>query len=330
MRTYFAAALVSLSLAALGAQSAAAGPVKSWGALQAQGGKIRSRTGAPVTLRGMSLFWSQWDSGFYRADTVSFLAREWKCSVIRAALGIEPDGYLKFPSAQEAKLRTVIDAAIAEGVYVIVDWHDHKASSHRAEAVDFFTRIAGAYLGVPNLIFEIYNEPLKTESWESVKSYSEAVIEAIRATGNRNLVLVGSPSWSQDLDKAAASPIQGQRLTNIAYTLHFYAGTHGESLRDKARVALEAGLAVFVSEWGTCDASGNGGFDPQASRDWLDFCDEEGLSWCNWSFNNKAETASALKRTVRPGAPWQDKDLSESGLFVKKELLAAASRGDKI
>ncbi len=327
-----AAALLALLSAASWAQDAPAPlpyaprPADAWGALRIENGRIVSNAGAPVALRGMSLFWSQWDPGFYRAETAEFLAREWKCAVVRAALGVDPGGYLAKPAAEEAKVLAVVDAAISEGIYAIIDWHDHKASERTERAAEFFGRMAEKYRGVPNVIFEIYNEPLKNESWESVKAYAEEVIRAIRAKGNGNLVIVGSPSWSQDVDDAASDPLDPARFGNVAYALHFYAGTHKGWLRSRAISAMEEGIAIFVSEWGTCDASGNGGFDPDSSDDWLDFCDEYGLSWCNWSFNNKDETASALKRTARPGkSSWTDADLSPSGLYVRGRLLKAAA-----
>jgi endoglucanase len=70
------------------------------------------------------------------------------------------------------------------------------------------------------------------------------------------LIIVGSPTWSQYVDLAAADPITSD--DNIAYTLHFYADTHKHLLRAKAVTALNAGIALFVTEWGTCSADGNG------------------------------------------------------------------------
>jgi endoglucanase len=134
-------------------------------------------------------------------------------------------------------------------------------------------------------------------------------------------VVVGTPSWSQDVDTAALDPIAGD--TNVAYALHFYAGTHRQSLRDKAAFALERGVALFVTEWGSCDASGDRNFDPAESRLWLDWMDAHGISSANWSLNDKAETASALVPGARTEGPWPDAELTGSGRFARDYISAA-------
>ena len=107
------------------------------------------------------------------------------------------------------------------------------------------------------------------------------------------------------------------------YTFHFYAGTHGAELRKRIDDVRAKGLAVFVSEWGTSRADGSGGVFLNESGEWLDFLDERGLSWANWSLCDKNETSAALK----PGTPndrlWTDSDLSESGRFVFSRFTGA-------
>lgn len=290
------------------------------GALQVVGGQLRDAHGAPIQLRGMSLFWSQWSGPYYNRRTVHALAKDWHNTVVRAAMGITiPGGYLNDPFAFENS-RVVVDAAIAEGIYAIIDWHEEQAVSHTAEAAAFFTQMARRYAATPNVIFEIYNEP-NGPQWPAVKAYSEAVIHAIRSTGAKNLIIVGTPTWSQDVDGAAASPITDDQ--NIAYTLHFYAGTHREGLRKRAEIAMSKGLALFVTEWGTCDSSGNGGLDLEESQKWMDFLDQHQISWCNFSLNDKEETASALTSGTTVDGPPRAGDLTPSGSFVYQRLLGA-------
>ena len=140
-------------------------------------------------------------------------------------------------------------------MYVIIDWHSHHAESYRSNAIAFFQDMARTYGTRNHVIYEIYNEPLQISWSGTIKPYAQAVISAIRAIDPDNLIIVGTPSWSQDVDVAAADPIAG---TNIAYTLHFYAGTHGQFLRDKAQTALNRGVALFVTEWGSVNANGDG------------------------------------------------------------------------
>lgn len=301
----------------LASEGRAQTPVEEHGRLQVAGNRIVGSHGQPVSLAGISFGWSQWEAApYYNAGVVDTLAGDWRASFVRAALGIHPTGYLSKPAENEARVVAVIDAAIARGIYVIIDWHDHHAHEHPELAVAFFERMARAYGGLPNVIYEIYNEPLRGASWpDEVKPYSERVIAAIRAIDPDNLILVGSPSWSQDVDVATADPVSDP---NVAYTLHFYAGTHKQWLRDKALVALNRGFALFVSEWGVCNADGDGPIAHASVEEWLAFMREHRLSHCAWSLSDKEETCSMLM----PGAPsdgnWTDDHLSESGRLVRE------------
>lgn len=297
-------------------------PVEAYGRLQVCGARICGKGGKPVQLRGMSLFWSNSGWGgekFYDASVVETLADTWHATLIRAAMGIQgPGGYLGASSTNKARVKIIVDAAIAKGMYVLVDWHSHHLLQD--EAVAFFTEMATAYAAVPNVIWEPFNEPVK-QSWSGeLKPYHEAVIAAIRKAGSQNLVVVGSPTWSQDVDVASADPITSDG--NVAYTLHFYAGSHRQELRDKADRALQRGVALFVTEWGTCDSSAGGGVDDESSRRWTDWMDANVISSANWSLNDKQETASALGRGARIAGPWKDAQLSASGRWVKAYIQA--------
>lgn len=100
------------------------------------------------------------------------------------------------------------------------------------------------------------------------------------------------------------------------YTLHFYAGTHGEALRQRLDSVWTAGLPVFVSEWGTSRADGSGGVFLKESGEWLDFLEKRNISWVNWSLCDKNETSAALQPGTPPDKVWTQEDWSESGSFV--------------
>ena len=297
-------------------------PVAQHGHLSVVGNQVRGEDGAPVQLKGMSLFWSQWSGGFWNPGVVSTLSDDWHASLVRAAMGVEMGGYLDNASAEKARVKTVVDAAIAKGIYVIIDWHDHNATQHTDQAKAFFTEMAQTYGNKPNVIFEIFNEP-DNESWGEVKSYAKTVIGAIRGTGANNIVVVGTPTWSQDVDKAADDPIN--EYSNVAYTLHFYAGSHKAWLRSKASYAMSKGLALFVTEWGTCDASGNGGTDLAESQAWMTFLDQNKISHANWSLFDKPESASALMPGASTSGGWPDSALTESGKFAKQKIQEGAA-----
>jgi endoglucanase len=293
-------------------------PVGKHGSLKIVGNQIQDKNGAPVQFKGMSLFWSQWAGSFYNASTVNTLADDWHASLVRVAMGVESDGYLMNPAAEKAKVKVIVDAASAKGIYVIIDWHDHNASQHTEQAKAFFSEMAQTYGKQPNVIFEVFNEP-DGEPWGEVKNYAEQVIGVIRGAGSDNVVVVGTPTWSQDVDIAANDPIT--KYANVAYTLHFYAGSHKQALRDKAKTALSKGLALFTTEWGTCAASGNGGLDLNESQVWINFLNENKISWANWSLFDKEETASALVFPASTNGGWPDSALTESGKFVKAKIL---------
>lgn len=308
----------------LAAVSPAETPVATHGRLQVQGNRIVGAHGRPVALAGVSLGWSQWEAArFFNADLVNWLKSDWHAAIIRAPLGIHQTGYLGHPEENLARVTTVVDAAIAAGLYVIIDWHDHHAHEHPDKAIAFFQDMARRYGGRPNVIYEIYNEPLKDAAWSrDVKPYAELVIAAIRAIDPDNLIVVGTPAWSQDVDAAAADPL---RDPNVAYVLHFYAGTHKQWLRDKALVALNRGLPLFVSEWGTCNADGDGPIDEASVREWFAFMREHGLSHCNWSVSDKRETAAIFRPGAPATGPWTEADLTPSGRLVR-DLVRGWSR----
>jgi aryl-phospho-beta-D-glucosidase BglC (GH1 family) len=175
--------------------------------------------------------------------------------------------------------------------------------------------MAQRYGDRPNVIYEIYNEPEKVSWSRDIKPYAEKVIAAIRAVDPDNLIVVGTPVWSQDVDIAAADPIKDP---NVAYTLHFYAGTHKQELRAKAAKALAAGAALFVTEWGTCNASGDGPIDDASVRAWMDFIRANQLSHCNWAVYDKRETAALVLPRAKSTGGWTDADLTPSGRYVRE------------
>merc|ERR1712176_1258672 len=211
--------------------------------------------GEPVQLRGMSFFWSQWMSKYWNVDTVHWLKDDWNVTLVRAAMGVEPDGYLDHSAREKARVEVVVDAAIEAGIYVIIDWHDHNAEQHTSQADDFFAEMAQAYGGYPNVLFETFNEPI-WQSWTDViKPYHEQIVSTIRSFSN-NLVILGTPFYSQRVDEASLNPVVGD---NLAYTIHFYAAAdaHGTELRRRVTTALDNGVAVFGTEWGTCQEWGS-------------------------------------------------------------------------
>ncbi len=297
--------------------------VQKYGRLRVEGNRIVDQSGAAVQLRGMSLYWSQWMPKYWNADTVRWLRDDWKITVIRAAMGVNgtTDGYLVDPAAEKKRVAAVVDAAIELGIYVIIDWHDHTASEHEAEARAFFAGMAERYGNAPNVLFETWNEPLRVSWGGVIKPYHQAVVSAIRQHAPDSIIICGTRNWSQEVAEAAADPIPG---TNIVYALHFYANTHKQSLRGKAQAALDQGAALFASEYGTTDASGKGTVNAAETRTWWDFLDRNKISHANWSVADLAESSAALVAGASARGGWPLAEIKESGQLVRSECIAKA------
>jgi len=291
--------------------------VEMYGQLRVQGRYLVDKNGNPVQLRGMSLFWSQWGSKYWNRDVIRWVKNDWRVNIIRAAMGVESGGYLSNPTYHKDLVNTVVQACIDEGIYVIIDWHDHNAPQHVNDAVNFFKEMAQRWGSYPNVIYEIFNEPDQDDSWDGIKNYAYQVIQAIRQYDPDNVILVGTPNWCQDVDVASQSPLTG--VTNVMYTLHFYAASHKAFYRQKAQTAINNGLPIFVSEFGTCEYTGDGAYDFTETDAWLSFLDTNKISWCNWSLNDKAEAASALVPGASTSGGWPDSQLTQSGIYVRSK-----------
>ena len=294
----------------------AEGQVSKRGRLKVEGVKLVDAKGQEVVLHGVSFGWHNWWPRFYNADAVSWFVSDWNCTVVRAAMGVEPNGaYLSKPEWSEQLICDVVDAAIKNDVYVIIDWHSHNI--RLAEAKVFFRKMAEKYGKYPHIIYEIFNEP-ERQSWQDVKAYSEEVIKTIREVDAENLILVGSPHWDQDIDIVADDPIKG--YSNLIYSLHFYAATHKQQLRDKADAALAKGLPLMVSECAAMEASGNGPINHEQWVLWLYWMKQNKISWMAWSVADKNETCSMLLPEASSTGGWNEDVIKEWGALVRTTL----------
>lgn len=288
-------------------------PVSKHGQLAVNGTNLVNKDGEIVQLKGMSLAWSIWFPQFYNKATVDGVKNGCHSNIIRAPLAIETNdgGYLTDPEGQKQLIVDVIEAAIQDDIYVIVDWHEEQCQNHLSEAVEFFDEISKTYGSYPNIIYETCNEPTE-QSWSDIlKPYHEAIIKTIRANDPDNVILLGTPTWSQSVDQAAADPITDQK--NIMYSLHFYAGTHKQWLRDTAQGALDKGIGIFVNEYGTVNADASAPVDVDESNLWWDWLDANNISYVNYDITDKDEGASALIPGTTAEHVCEEDTLTESG-----------------
>lgn len=308
--------------------------------------------GTPIHLRGMSTHGLQWFPQIINNNAFAALANDWESNVIRLAMYVGENGYAKDPEVIKKRVIDGIDLAIANDMYVIVDWHVHLPGDPNAEvysgAMDFFDEISTLYPNNKHIIYELANEPNSNEpgvpndasGWEAVKSYAEPIIKMLRDKGNENIIIVGSPNWSQRADLAADNPIDDK---NTVYSVHFYTGTHmpatdssnRDNVMSNAIYAMEKELVLFASEWGTSEATGNNGPYLEEADVWLDFLNKNNISWCNWSLTNKNETSGAFipfelnkseATDLDPGEDqvWDLKELSVSGEYVRARIKGIA------
>ncbi|MFS4492332.1 glycoside hydrolase family 5 protein [Maribacter sp. 2308TA10-17] len=302
-------------------QTSSSSFVADHGQLRIEGTKIVDKDGEVVQLRGMSFFWSQWAGEYYTSQTVKWLKEDWQCNVVRAAMGVDEggDAYIANPEREKQKIFTIIDAAIAEGIYVIVDWHSHHAEDYVADAKSFFDEVSKKYGDTPNIIYETYNEPLDVSWSGTLKAYHEDVLATIRANDPDNIVICGTRTWSQRVDEVIGNKIDD---ANVAYTLHYYSATHKQELRDIAQQAIDNNIPIFVTEYGVSEASGDGSIDIAESNAWWDFLDTNDIGWCNWSIVDKEELSAALKPGASTSGNWPMNQLTESGTMVRAEIKA--------
>lgn len=314
------------------------GPVQNYGSLGTDGGKVISTTTKkPVMLRGLSLFWSDATGvQYYNDEVISWVTENLGIDIFRFAMGIEyydsnggkqnpMDSQYSYKGAPESYLSLLdkmVEAAIKNDVYIIVDWHSHRANEEQTEALAFFQTVAEKYANVPNVIFEIFNEPVR-QQWSVIQGYANTVSAGIRKY-SQNLILVGTPNWSQMTNYG------GVNATNVAYVLHFYAGSHSAgSYGGKAKAAMSSGNAVFVSEWGTTNADGDGTPNQSATQAWFDWMEENQVSNCNWSLrqstssvDNSSEQSALFAGStfLTRKADLESAEFSASGKIVSEYL----------
>jgi len=303
-------------------------PVDQHGALRVVDRQLCDQAGQSVVLRGISTHDLKAFGRFANRDAIRSLAQDWHVTVLRCAVYLT--SYLPVRDLEQ-RIDLIVSACEENGIYCIIDWHvltERNPQKTEAEARVFFARKAAQYRDKPHVLYEICNEPNGAEvTWrENVKPYAEAIIPVIREHAPDAVIIVGTPMWSQDVDVAAQEPLA---FGNLLYALHFYAGSHGDWLREKIRKASEH-IAIFCSEWGTTLASGDGGPFPKESTVWLDFLEGNRISWCNWSLSDANETSALFRPGVSGQGGWTENDLTESGQFVHARLLAPIAAGKQM
>lgn len=294
------------------------------GALHVEGTKLMGSNGEEVQLRGISTHGIAWFPDYINEECFRQLRNEWNVNVVRLALyTAEYNGYCTGGDREYLKnlVKNGVNYAKEQDMYVIVDWHilsDSNPNIYLNEAKEFFQEISAEYADSSHIIYEICNEPNGGTTWQDIKSYAKEVIGVIRANDEDAVILVGTPNWSQYVDQAAAEPIT--EYNNLMYTLHFYAATHTDDLRNKMVSAIESGLPIFVSEYGICDASGSGAINEEQANLWVEQMDNYGISYVAWNMSNKNETSAIIQNWCNKTNNFSLEELSAAGQWLYKTL----------
>lgn len=295
-------------------------PVSQHGQLSVKNGQLVDKSGKGYQLRGMSTHGLTWFPEFVNESAFKTLRDDWNTNVVRLAMYVDEWGngqcYMGNKSGSLELLEKGVDICIKLDMYVIIDWHvlnPGDPSKYTNEAKSFFETVSKRYAKYPNVIYEICNEPNGGASWSgNIKPYAEKIIPVIRKNAPNSVIIVGTPTWSQEIDKPLSDPLS---YKNVMYAFHFYAATHA-GLRSNVENCVAQGLPVFVSEFGTCDASGGGANDFNETQKWLSYFDKQGISYCNWSICNKDETCSVLRPGTSANGNWSESDLTENGKWI--------------
>jgi aryl-phospho-beta-D-glucosidase BglC (GH1 family) len=305
-------------------------PVAINGQLKVTGTKLTNKNGYAVQLRGMSSHGIQWYSQCLTDASLDAVANDWGADVFRISMYIQEGGYESNPTYYTNLVKTLVNKVTARGMYALIDFHmltpgDPNANTSRA--ITFFTEIANTFKNNNNILYEICNEPNGNVSWATIKNYANQVIPVIRAIDNDAPIIVGTRAWSSlglseggSAQEIVNSPLN---FANILYTFHFYAKDHRDSYLSHLDWASDR-LPIFVTEFGTQEASGDGPNDMAMSQRYIDLMRTKKISWANWNYSDDFRSGAVWTTGTCGGTNWTTSRLKEAGLFIRNNMLSPA------
>lgn len=291
------------------------------GWLNVDGTKIKNEKGETIQLVGVSSHAIQWYSSIISPENIKTLKEDWGINAIRLAVYTQVDGQLVHEERQNKRIMELIDFAIAEDIYVILDWHvleEKNPNKYKYEAKQFFDEFSKKYANTPNLIYEICNEPNGgTVEWnKDVKPYAEDIIEIIRKNSEKSLIIVGTPGWCKDFSQVKDNLLEDK---NVLYAYHLYSGAKETKISDLEEL-IQAGIPIFVSEWGITDNTGTGEIYIESANKWVEVLNKNNISWIMWSFSHKDEATAILDYRYYIGEPIEEY-LTQTGEYTKEIIM---------
>ena len=311
--------------------------------LHVVGHQILNSDNQPVWLQGVNIVSLEWSVGGERVMKSALVAvDDWKANVIRLPVKEEywfgqAAGQKDRGAAYRQLIEQVITLVANRGGYVVLDLHRFRAP--KAEHVAFWKDAAKTFSNHPAVLFDLFNEPhgISWEVWRNggfvaeknspadenavltpdeksngVKGFQslgmQRLVEAVRETGARNIVIAGGLDWAYDLSGVA----NGFALTEpggngIVYSTHIYPWT-----RDWAgKVLLIADKhPIFIGEVGADlkKMSFIPAKDQEDAATWvpemLGLIQKHKLHWTGFSFHPKASPVMINDWSYAPTAAW--------------------------
>jgi hypothetical protein len=311
--------------------------------LKVVGTHLENSRGDRVRLRGVNAASLEWTStGEHILQTVDVAIRDWHANHIRLPLA-QDRWFGKAPeqkddgAAYRALVKRVVDRCASLGAYIILDLHwsdlgewgkdigQHPLPDRNSLA--FWKEVAAAYKDHPAVLLDLYNEPYRV-SWDSWRDGGkvvdnqprggkrefqavgmQAMLDAVRNTGAKNVVIVGGLDWSYDM----SGFLKGYRLDDrdgngILYANHAYPfkGDTVEQWVAKMEKATKT-LPVIVSEFGGRNAK-----DEPWVRKVLQALEDRKWDWTAWDMHPAASPCLI--------ADWKYTPTSFFGRWVKLAL----------
>ncbi len=315
--------LLVMLLAAPGDSAQAAAKLSP---LKVVGNHVVDDQGERVRLRGVNAACLEWtsDGEGHILDTVRVAVKDWRCNVVRIPLS-QDRWFGKGPEqkdegvAYRALVKQVVDECVGLGAYAMLDLHWSDAGEWGqaigqhvmpdVNSVAFWKGCAEVYKNQPGVIYDLYNEPhdvswdqwlkggkvTEKDSKTKVETTYEAVgmqalFDAVRAAGAKNLIVVGGLDWSYDL----SGILDGRRIDDptgqgVIYANHAYPfkGDTVETWIGKMEKASKT-LPIIVSEFGS-DPDGGAGLTGEAwVRKVLDVLKTHDWDWIAWDLHPAA------------------------------------------
>jgi aryl-phospho-beta-D-glucosidase BglC (GH1 family) len=306
-------------------------PVDKNGQLKVCGTKLCNQYNNPIQLRGMSTHGIQWHGWgeCLTESSLNTLATEWGADILRISMYIQEDGYEENPTAFTNQVKTLVNEATERGMYALIDFHQLNPGDpnfNTEHAKTFFTAVANEFKNYNNVIYDICNEP-NGVGWNTIRNYATQVIPVIRAIDNDAVILVGTHGWSTfgvsgngTLQDVINNPLP---YSNVMYTFHFYAASHGTTYLNMLDQASNA-LPVFVTEFGAQQASGDGANNFTMAQQYIDLMHTKKISWCNWNYSDDPLTGAVWEEGTCPNGPWTTGNLKEAGSWIRGKMLNPA------